>query len=113
MQGQEKSLSKPHRERLGGDDYKDFIEGIFRRDKWKCRNPFCGSMRNLTPHHLKKRSQLGGDEPENVITLCTVCHDAVERNELKIEVVDVVVKFHERKAIQRSPLLCGSGRLQY
>ena len=99
MQGQEKSLLKPHRERLRGDDYKDFIEGIFRRDKWKCRNPFCGSMRNLTPHHLKKRSQLGGDEPENVLTLCMICHDAVERNELKIEMVDVVVKFHGRKAI--------------
>jgi len=96
MHQQEKSLSKPHRERLEGEAYKQLIERVFQRDKWMCRNPFCQAMRQLTPHHLKKRSQLGGDEMGNLLTLCAKCHNAVERNELKIEVVDVVVKFHER-----------------
>jgi hypothetical protein len=54
-------------------------------------------MRGLTPHHLKKRSQLGGDEMGNLITLCAKCHDAVERNELVIEVVDVMAKFVRKK----------------
>lgn len=94
MQGQEKSLLKPHREKLEGEAYRTLVEQVFKRDGWKCRNPFCGSMKNLTPHHVRKRSQLGGDEPGNLLTLCVVCHDAVERNELKIEVVDLVVKFH-------------------
>ena len=94
MQGQEKSLSKPHREKLKGEAYKQLIERVFQRDKWMCRNPFCQLMKSLTPHHIQKRSQLGGDEPGNLLTLCVVCHNAVERNELKIEVVDVVVKFH-------------------
>lgn len=93
MPGQEKSLSKPHREKLEGEAYKQLIERVFQRDKWMCRNPFCGSVKNLTPHHVRKRSQLGGDEPGNLLTLCTACHDAVERNELMIEVVDVMVKF--------------------
>ena len=93
MQEQEKSLSKPRREKLEGEAYRQLIERVFQRDKWMCRNPFCQAMCQLTPHHLKKRSQLGGDEMGNLITLCTTCHDAVERNELKIEVVDLVVKF--------------------
>lgn len=99
MQEQGKSLSKPHREKLEGAAYKQLIERVFQRDRWKCRNPFCESQGGLTPHHLRKRSQLGGDEMGNLITLCMPCHDSVESNELKIEVVDVMVKFHGRKAI--------------
>ncbi len=91
----EKSLEKPKRVMLVGDAYRQFIERVFQRDKWTCRNPFCQSMRNLTPHHLKKRSQLGGDEMGNLITLCVECHDAVEQHKLEIEVVDVVTKFKE------------------
>lgn len=86
------SFSKPHRHRLGDDEYKEFAQRIFDRDKWRCRNPFCGSSSSLTVHHLKKRSQLGDDDPGNCLTLCVKCHDLVERNELRIEVVDVVVK---------------------
>jgi 5-methylcytosine-specific restriction endonuclease McrA len=93
MSQRERSLSKPERERLGGDAYKQLIERVFQRDKWTCRNPFCQSMESLTPHHVQKRSQLGGDEMGNLLTLCVRCHSAVERNELKIEIVDVVAKF--------------------
>ena len=86
-------LQKPHRVTLVGAGYKQLIERVFQRDKWMCRNPACQSMHGLTPHHLKKRSQLGGDEMGNILTLCVECHDVVERNELKIEIVDVVAKF--------------------
>lgn len=86
-------LSKPHRVKLQLDAYKELIQKVFQRDRWMCRNPTCQSMRNLTPHHLQKRSQLGGDEMGNFLTLCVICHEAVERNELKIEVLDLVVKF--------------------
>jgi 5-methylcytosine-specific restriction endonuclease McrA len=81
--------------KVEGDAYKELIEKVFQRDKWMCRNPFCQSMRQLTPHHIQKRSQLGRDEMGNLLTLCVRCHSAVERNELKIE-VDVVVKFKEK-----------------
>jgi len=86
-----KSFPKPHREKLEGDDYRRFVESIFTRDSWVCRK--CSSRQALTPHHLVKRSQLGSDTPGNVLTLCLTCHEAVERNELRIEVVDVVVTF--------------------
>jgi 5-methylcytosine-specific restriction endonuclease McrA len=33
-----------------------------------------GSMQNLQVHHLKFRSQSGGDVEQNLITQCTECH---------------------------------------
>lgn len=86
-----KSFPKPHREKLEGEEYRKFTRSIFIRDGWMCRK--CSSRQSLTPHHLVKRSQLGSDTPANVLTLCLPCHEEVERNELRIEVVDVVVKF--------------------
>jgi len=90
----ERLLEKFERVKIEGEAYKQLIERVFQRDKWMCRNPFCEAMRQLTPHHIHRRSQLGGDEIGNLITLCISCHEKVERHELSIEVVDVVVKFH-------------------
>lgn len=93
----ERSLLKPHRERLHGDAYRQLIERVFQRDKWMCRNPRCQSMRALTPHHIQRRSQLGNDEMGNILTLCLPCHERVERHELDINVVDIVVRFGDTK----------------
>ena len=90
-----KSFPKPHREKLEGEESRKFINSIFIRDGWMCRK--CSSRQALSPHHLVKRSQLGGDTPGNVLTLCLPCHEEVERNELKIEVVDMVVTFREER----------------
>ncbi len=89
----ELAFPKPHREKLEGASYKKFINSIFIRDSWRCRK--CGARSGLTPHHIVKRSQLGGDTLENVITLCLEDHNLVENHDLEIEVVDVVVKFKE------------------
>jgi hypothetical protein len=86
-----KSFPKPHREKLEGEEYRKFRDSIFIRDGWMCRK--CSCRQALTPHHLVKRSQLGGDTLGNVLTLCLLCHEWAERNPLKIEVVDVVVRF--------------------
>jgi 5-methylcytosine-specific restriction endonuclease McrA len=86
-----KSFPKPHREKLEGDEYKKFTRSIFTRDSWMCRR--CGSRKSLTPHHVIRRSQLGSDVPGNVITLCLPCHEQIERNELQVGVVDIVVIF--------------------
>jgi hypothetical protein len=47
--------------------------GIYARDGLRCTNPFC-SRRDCTPHHVRFRAHGGGDEPENVTTLCAWCH---------------------------------------
>ncbi len=45
------------------------------RDGWCCQNPECRrrSLR-LEAHHIVFRSEGGGDEPENLVTLCRACH---------------------------------------
>ena len=95
---QVRSFPKEGRIRLETDEYKKFSNRIFERDGWKCRNPKCRSVMTgigLTLHHLRKRSHNGSDVPGNAITVCAICHDAAEKNTLRIEVVDVVVKFKE------------------
>jgi hypothetical protein len=46
---------------------------IYRRDRHRCASPTC-ERRDVTPHHLKFRSQGGGEEDENLIALCACCH---------------------------------------
>ncbi|MBZ5574529.1 MAG: HNH endonuclease [Acidobacteriia bacterium] len=35
----------------------------------------CGTMSNLEVHHKEFRSQSGDDSDENLITVCTTCHN--------------------------------------
>ena len=46
---------------------------VYRRDAFRCTSPVC-TRRDVTPHHLKFRSHGGGDEAENVASLCVWCH---------------------------------------
>jgi hypothetical protein len=47
---------------------------IFERDGWRCRAPGCTSRANLHEHHVRFRSQGGGDEEDNLVTLCVGHH---------------------------------------
>src|ERR1044072_5560179 len=47
--------------------------GVYRRDAFRCSSPVC-TRRDVTPHHLVFRSRGGGDEDENVASLCVWCH---------------------------------------
>ena len=47
-------------------------KAIYRRDGYQCA--VCGDPRRLQIHHVVHRSQGGGDEQMNLITLCPVCH---------------------------------------
>ncbi len=46
---------------------------IYLRDRWRCASPVC-KRRDVTPHHIVFRSQGGGDEPDNLVSLCVECH---------------------------------------
>jgi hypothetical protein len=46
---------------------------VYLRDGYRCQNPVC-SRRDVTPHHLRFVSQGGGDEDDNVVSLCAWCH---------------------------------------
>ena len=47
--------------------------GIHLRDRYRCCSPVC-TRRDVTAHHLQFRSHGGGDEDENVASLCSWCH---------------------------------------
>jgi hypothetical protein len=46
---------------------------VYLRDRCRCSSPVC-SRRDITPHHLQFRSAGGGDEDDNLASLCTWCH---------------------------------------
>ena len=69
--------AKNPRLRLDSDSYRKLHHQVLERDGWRCQ--FCGSMQNLQVHHLKYRSQSGGDVEQNLITLCTECHEKLHR----------------------------------
>ena len=52
--------------------YRELHRQVLQRDGWRCQ--VCGSMQHLQVHHLKFRSHSGGDEEQNLITLCDGCH---------------------------------------
>jgi len=47
---------------------------IYERDGWRCRVPGCSSRRNLNAHHIFYRAQGGGDEWDNLVTVCATHH---------------------------------------
>ena len=46
---------------------------IYGRDRHRCTIPVC-NRRDVTPHHLRFRSAGGGDEDDNVASVCSWCH---------------------------------------
>ncbi|MCU1239932.1 MAG: endonuclease [Candidatus Acidoferrum typicum] len=63
---------KQPRVRLKPEDYGALRNHVLKRDGWRCQD--CGAMKDLQVHHIKSRSQLGGDVAQNLITLCASCH---------------------------------------
>lgn len=58
---------------------------VYQRDRHRCRNPVC-RRRDLTPHHIVFQAHGGGDDPENVISLCSWCHlRGVHEGRIKVE----------------------------
>ena len=68
---------KPAPLRLDPVSYEALRQQILRRDGWRCQ--LCGTMTNLEVHHKEFRSQSGCDSEENLITVCTSCHQGIHR----------------------------------
>jgi 5-methylcytosine-specific restriction endonuclease McrA len=60
--------------RLPANEYEALCRRVLERDGWRCQN--CGRRDQLHVHHQVYRSQSGGDEEHNLITLCAHCHRA-------------------------------------
>ncbi len=50
-------------------------ERVRQRDGYRCRR--CGGVGPIQVHHVVKRSLGGGDDLENLESLCVPCHDQV------------------------------------
>ena len=72
-----KTRAKSPRLRLDSESYRELHQQVLERDGWRCQT--CGSMQALQVHHLKFRSQSGGDVEQNLITLCAECHTCMHR----------------------------------
>ena len=68
----------PARLRLDPVAYESLRQQVLRRDGWRCQS--CGTMSNLEVHHKQFRSHSGDDSEENLITLCTACHNETHNN---------------------------------
>jgi 5-methylcytosine-specific restriction endonuclease McrA len=64
---------KEKRIRLPKNDYFEQREDIFDGQDGHCAG--CGRIKPLDSHHIKYRSNLGGDERINLIGLCRECHE--------------------------------------
>jgi len=53
--------------------HKVAYEHIYQRDRYRCMSPVC-SRTDVTPHHLTFRSRGGGEEAENLSSVCSTCH---------------------------------------
>ena len=63
---------KQPRSKLNLEEYTVVRNQVLERDGWRCQD--CGAAKDLQVHHMKPRSQLGGDVTQNLITLCADCH---------------------------------------
>lgn len=52
---------------------------VLTRDRHRCRRKGCDHTRFLHLHHLVPRAKGGGNAAENLVTLCTACHDLWHR----------------------------------
>ncbi|TDI39577.1 MAG: HNH endonuclease, partial [Acidobacteria bacterium] len=60
-----------------------YVAKVIERDGFRCQRPGCSNRTALTGSHVKSRGRGGSEEPENILTLCMVCHTAIERGLLK------------------------------
>lgn len=73
-------------------NWRAVVKAVNARDGYKCRvcgkrcDPHATDMLSKGHHHhIVYRSAGGPDTPENIVTLCAVCHDAEHAHRLKIE----------------------------
>ena len=53
---------------------------IYHRDNFQCQ--ICGSLLKLTVHHIISRKLNCSDSDENLVSLCSPCHDIIEEENI-------------------------------
>jgi 5-methylcytosine-specific restriction endonuclease McrA len=68
-------LTRNPRIQLDPEAYEELRRQVLQRDGWRCQA--CANRTNLQVHHIQLRSQSGDDAEENLITLCSECHEQI------------------------------------
>jgi hypothetical protein len=74
----QKRTSKADKKRAKPELQSKLTRAIRHRDGDVCR--WCGKTSGLEVHHIDYRSELGGDDPTNLITLCGAHHVQAHSN---------------------------------
>jgi len=63
-------------------------KAIVLRDNRRCQNKKCNrkEIKRLEVHHIIHKENGGADTPENLITLCDICHDDYHKNKSKLDI---------------------------
>ena len=100
-----KKVYKRRRDKLP-DNWTEIRAEIWKRDNHTCCRCMLHESRGigLTVHHLIPRIEGGGENPENLITLCKSCHDFAEINDLRTRTeieasIDLGVEVRELKVV--------------
>lgn len=69
-----------HEETAYPDNWNEIRAEIIKRDRYTCFRceEVARRMSDLSVHHLIPRAEGGGENEENLITLCHACHNEVE-----------------------------------
>ena len=86
--------------------WEDGWKPIYQRDRHRCTSPVCG-RHDVTPHHLRFQAHGGGDEDENVTSLCAWCHlYGIHEGRLDAQPPASAIRW----SIGRAPLIVVHGR---
>ena len=66
---------------------------VLRRDEGKCAVPGCRHASFVDLHHVERRTEGGGHAADNLVSLCSVHHDAAHRGRLVIRLGDGQLRF--------------------
>jgi len=69
------AFGKHRRIKLNRQAYAELCRRVLDRDGWRCQK--CGGASGLQVHHLRFRSSLGDDDIQNLISLCSSCHEKI------------------------------------
>lgn len=75
------------------------------RDGYECQNKNCKSgCKALHVHHIVFRTNQGSDEPENLITLCEICHNDFHAEKLNLKLPKGTKKRNLKHATQMNSI---------
>lgn len=84
-------------------DFYNIKAYVLHRDNHKCQK--CGTKKEkFHVHHIIFKSDGGTDTPDNLITLCKICHDKLHRGEFKINGIKSKTKHATEIGIVKSQL---------